>query len=105
MALLYTAVVTDTMASPTALYSSLNPREKCQSMMRLKMSDMVASLKSLMDIVLKWRRKRGDTGFLPPPGGPMAAMSKMSTRLICCGGEEKTLHLNVINAVYCCKDS
>lgn len=33
-------------------------------------------------MVLKCLRKRGVTGFLPPPGGPMAAISTMSTRFI-----------------------
>ena len=82
MALLYTAVVAETIASPTVLYSALKPLEKCQSMIRLKMRDMVVSLNSLIEMVLKCRRKRGVTGFRPPPGGPIAAMSKMSTKLI-----------------------
>ena len=82
MALLYTPIVADTMALPNLCTSSLNPLEKCQLMILLKMRDMVESLNSLMVMVLKWRRKRGVTGLRPPPGGPMAAMSSVSTRLI-----------------------
>ena len=36
--------------------------------------------------VLKCRRKRGVMGLRPPPGGPMAAIRMMSTRLIWGGG-------------------
>lgn len=41
---------------------------------------MVSSLKALMLTMLKWRRKRGVTAFLPPPGGPIAEMNWRSTR-------------------------
>lgn len=52
--------------------------EICQSMIFLKMVIMESSSNSLMVIMLKCLRKRGVTGFLPPPGGPMAAMIWMS---------------------------
>lgn len=47
-----------------------------------KMLTMVSSLKALMLKILKWRRKRDVTAFLPPPGGPIAARSWMSMREI-----------------------
>lgn len=47
-------------------------------MIFLKMVIMESSSNSLMVIMLKCLRKRGVTGFLPPPGGPMAAMTWMS---------------------------
>lgn len=40
---------------------------KCQSEILEKIVYMVFSSKSLMVIMLKWRRYRGVTGFLPPP--------------------------------------
>lgn len=40
---------------------------RCQSRILEKMVNMVFSSKSLMVTVLKWRRKRGVIGFLPPP--------------------------------------
>lgn len=43
---------------------------------------MVSSLKALMLNMLKCRKKRDVTAFLPPPGGPMAEMSCRSTRVI-----------------------
>lgn len=52
--------------------------EICQSMIFLKIVIMESSSNSLMVIILKCLRKRGVTGFLPPPGGPMAAMTWMS---------------------------
>ena len=52
--------------------------EMCQSMILLKMVIMESSSNSLMVIMLKCLRKRGVTGFLPPPGGPMAAIIWMS---------------------------
>lgn len=47
-----------------------------------KMLTMVSSLKALMLKMLKCRRKRDVTAFLPPPGGPIAEMSWRSTRVI-----------------------
>lgn len=41
---------------------------------------IVSSLNSLIQMTLKCLRKRGVIGFLPPPGGPMAARNWMSTR-------------------------
>lgn len=46
------------------------------------MRTMVSSLNELMLQMLKWRRKRGVTAFLPPPGGPMAEISCRSVRVI-----------------------
>lgn len=43
---------------------------------------MVESSNVVMLMVLKCRRKRGVTGFRPPPGGPMAPTIWMSTRWI-----------------------
>lgn len=40
---------------------------KCQSMILEKIVYMVFSSKSLIVIMLKWRRYRGVTGFRPPP--------------------------------------
>lgn len=40
---------------------------RCQSRILEKMVNMVLSSNSLMVTVLKWRKKRGVTGFLPPP--------------------------------------
>ncbi|CAB1336130.1 unnamed protein product [Coregonus sp. 'balchen'] len=45
------------------------------------MRTMVSSLKALMLVMLKCRRKRGVTAFLPPPGGPIAEISCRSTRV------------------------
>ena len=42
--------------------------ETCHSMILRKMVIMVSSSNSLIVIVLKWRKNRGVTGFLPPPG-------------------------------------
>lgn len=47
-----------------------------------KIRTIVSSLKELMVQILKCRIKRGVTAFLPPPGGPMAAISSMSTSVI-----------------------
>lgn len=47
-----------------------------------KIRTIVSSLKELMVQILKWRIKRGVTAFLPPPGGPMAAIRSMSTSVI-----------------------
>lgn len=41
---------------------------KCQFKILEKMVYIVFSSNSLIITVLKWRRKRGVTGFLPPPG-------------------------------------
>ena len=53
MAALYTLVVAATMLSQIPLISSLNPMEKYQCMILLKMRDMVLSSNSLMVMVLK----------------------------------------------------
>lgn len=47
-----------------------------------KMLTIVSSLKALMLKILKCRRKRDVTAFLPPPGGPIAVRIWMSTREI-----------------------
>ena len=44
-----------------------NLAEMCQSKIFLKMVIILSSSNSLIEIVLKWLRKRGVTGFLPPP--------------------------------------
>lgn len=62
-------------------------------MMRLKIRVMAESLNSLMVMVLKWRRKRGVTGLRPPPGGPMAAISRVSTRVIC---EKTSINIRIL---------
>lgn len=43
---------------------------------------MVSSLNEFILQMLKWRRKRGVTAFLPPPGGPIAEISCMSISVI-----------------------
>lgn len=40
--------------------------------MVVKMRLTLASLSSVKLRTLKWRSTRADTGFLPPPGGPIA---------------------------------
>lgn len=47
-----------------------------------KIRTMVSSLKVLIVQMLKCRIKRGVTAFLPPPGGPMAAISSISISVI-----------------------
>lgn len=47
-----------------------------------KIRTIVSSLKELMVQMLKCRRNRDVTGFLPPPGGPIAAISCTSTSVI-----------------------
>lgn len=46
------------------------------------MQIIVSSLKALILRMLKCLRKRDVTAFLPPPGGPIAAINWMSTREI-----------------------
>ncbi len=55
---------------------------RCHSIILPKILFIVVSWKSLMVMLLKWRKNRGVTGFLPPPGGPMAPISWTSTRCI-----------------------
>ena len=56
--------------------------EMCQSMILLKIVFIVSSSNSLIVMVLKCLKNLGVTGFLPPPGGPMAAISWISISLI-----------------------
>jgi len=76
-------MVAATIWSPTVKYSggkSWFLRWKATTVE--KMRTMVSSLNALMLHMLKWRRKRGVTAFLPPPGGPMAAITCRSTSVI-----------------------
>jgi hypothetical protein len=43
---------------------------------------MVSWLNSFMEMMLKWRMKRGVTMFRAPPGGPIAHMKMMSCRMM-----------------------
>lgn len=47
-----------------------------------KMRTIVSSLNELIVQMLKCRKNRGVTGFLPPPGGPIAASNWTSTSVI-----------------------
>ena len=53
---------------------------KCHSKILPKILVIVVSSNVVMVMVLKCRRKRGVTGFRPPPGGPIAPIIWMSTK-------------------------
>ena len=55
---------------------------RCQSVIRPNIIPIVESSKSFMVIMLKCLRNRGVIGLRPPPGGPIAAISMISTSFI-----------------------
>mmetsp|Transcript_9912 Transcript_9912/g.31209 ORF Transcript_9912/g.31209 Transcript_9912/m.31209 type:complete len:244 (-) Transcript_9912:835-1566(-) len=89
--LLYSSMVADTTPLPIACTSAgkLDARNAFRMVEKMRCID--SSCISVYVIVLKCRKKRGVTGFRPPPGGPHASTITESTTL---------RHVNVLRSYH-----
>lgn len=68
--------------SESSLMSTPKLRCKKAPRMVVKMRPTLSSLSSVKLSMLKWRNTLAETGFLPPPGGPMAPTNWVSTMFL-----------------------